>query len=156
MGLRILTDAKEPTMISKATSWTFALCVLVAPGLAGQQQDPTLVGEGAVIYSTNCTRCHNARSSTERTDAQWRVIVGHMRVRANMTRGQAEAVLAYLQATNLPEGGGMQAGGGAAGIDAVVLPNELRWDLFPVLWDVDQARTSDPQVRPMSRFTGTR
>jgi mono/diheme cytochrome c family protein len=144
VGLRILTDAKEPTMILKATSWTFALSVLVAPGLAGQEQDPTLVGEGAVIYSTNCARCHNARSSTERTDAQWRVIVAHMRVRANMTRSQAEAVLAYLQATNLPEGGEMAAGSDAGAIEAVILPDELRWDSLAVLWNVDQARAYDP------------
>lgn len=81
-----------------------ALGLLPAPGEA--QQDPQLIGEGARVYAANCGRCHNARSSTERTDAEWALIVAHMRARANFTRAEARAVLAYLQATNLPEGAG--------------------------------------------------
>ena len=98
-------------MMSRAMTWTLALCLLLPASGVGQQQDPALVGEGALVYSTSCGRCHNARPSTERTDAAWAVIVGHMRVRANLTKAQAQAVLAYLQATNLPEGATMDAGG---------------------------------------------
>lgn len=74
------------------------------PSVAQAQQDPQLIGEGARVYAANCGRCHNARSSTERNDAEWALIVAHMRARANFTRAEARAVLAYLQATNLPEG----------------------------------------------------
>ena len=63
-----------------------------------------LVAEGAMLYAANCGRCHNMRSSTERTDAQWRVIVSHMRTRANLTRSEAEALRAFLQATNADAG----------------------------------------------------
>lgn len=63
-----------------------------------------LIGRGAQVYANQCGRCHNMRSSVERTDAQWRVIVSHMRIRANMTRSEAEAVLAFLQATNVDGG----------------------------------------------------
>lgn len=100
-------------MIERAMASTLALCILL-PAAAVGQQDPALVGEGAQVWAANCTRCHNARSSTERTDAQWAAIVGHMRVRANMTQAQARAVLAYLQATNFPEGASGEAGGRAA------------------------------------------
>lgn len=100
-------------MMSRAMTWTLALCLLLPASGVGQQQDPALVGEGALIYSTSCGRCHNARPSTERTDAAWAVIVGHMRVRANLTKAQARAVLTYLQATNLPEGVTVDVGGDA-------------------------------------------
>src|ERR1022692_4240399 len=38
---------------------------------------------GAELYSMNCNRCHQERYPTERTAAQWRTILLHMRVRAN-------------------------------------------------------------------------
>ena len=63
-----------------------------------------LIAEGAMLYSANCGRCHNMRSSAERTDAQWRVIVSHMRARANLSRSEAEALRAFLQATNTDPG----------------------------------------------------
>lgn len=68
-------------------------------------QDPTAIAEGAQVYGNNCARCHVARASSERSDVEWSVIVMHMRARANLTRSQAAAVLAFLQATNLPETG---------------------------------------------------
>lgn len=89
----------------KLTTAIGVLAILIQPVSAHAQQDPQLIGEGAQVYSSNCARCHNARSSTERTDAQWAAIVAHMRARGNLTKSQAAAVLAYLQATNLPEGG---------------------------------------------------
>lgn len=97
-------------MIKRMMTWTLALGMLL-PAAAQAQQDPQLVGQGAQVYSNNCGRCHNARSSAERTDADWIPIVMHMRARANLTREEARAVLAYLQATNMPEGT-------AAGADA--------------------------------------
>ena len=87
-----------------AFAWTVGLAVL-APSQAEAQQDPTLIGQGAQLYSTTCIRCHNARSGSERTDGEWVAIIAHMRARANMSKSQAAAVLAFLQATNIPEGG---------------------------------------------------
>lgn len=58
------------------------------------------VAAGAKVYAENCGRCHNPRSSTERTDREWTVIINHMRVRAGLTGGQARQVLAFLQETN--------------------------------------------------------
>ena len=95
-------------MTKKTTIWALGLMLLL-PMAAEGQQDPEKVGEGAQVYAANCTRCHNARSGTERTDAEWVPIVAHMRARGNLTKGQAEAVLAFLQATNLPEGGAAMA-----------------------------------------------
>lgn len=66
-------------------------------------QDPAAIAEGAQVYSDYCASCHNARASSERTDLEWIAITLHMRARANFSRTEAQAVLAFLQATNLPE-----------------------------------------------------
>lgn len=96
-----------------AIAWIAVGAMFLPSSLHAQQpqQDPQLIGEGSRVYSNSCGRCHNARASTERNDAEWAVVMLHMRARANLTKSQAAAVLAYLQATNLPEGqstGGVQ------------------------------------------------
>jgi hypothetical protein len=52
---------------------------------------------GAELYSMNCNRCHAERYPTERTAAQWKTILLHMRVRANIPADQARTILKYLQ-----------------------------------------------------------
>jgi mono/diheme cytochrome c family protein len=52
---------------------------------------------GAELYSINCNRCHQERYPTERTGAQWRTIMLHMQVRANIPVSQARLILQYLQ-----------------------------------------------------------
>jgi len=52
---------------------------------------------GAELYAINCNRCHAERYPTEFTPAQWKTIVTHMRVRANLPAAQAGEVLKYLQ-----------------------------------------------------------
>lgn len=119
-------------MIKRTTRWALALGMMI-PAATQAQQNPALIGEGAQVYSANCGRCHNARASTERTDADWIPIVMHMRVRANLTRAQADAVLAYLQATNAPErsasgsaGEATEEAAGAATNRVMVMPRSLR------------------------------
>jgi len=52
---------------------------------------------GAELYSINCNRCHAERYPTERTAAQWKTIMLHMQVRANIPVKQAKLILQYLQ-----------------------------------------------------------
>jgi mono/diheme cytochrome c family protein len=52
---------------------------------------------GAELYQVNCNRCHAERYPTEFTPAQWKSIVTHMRVRANLPAAQAREILKYLQ-----------------------------------------------------------
>ncbi|HEX3627016.1 MAG TPA: hypothetical protein VH280_16525 [Verrucomicrobiae bacterium] len=52
---------------------------------------------GAELYSINCNRCHSERYPTERTAAQWKTIMLHMQVRANLPVSQARLILKYLQ-----------------------------------------------------------
>lgn len=87
------------------------LALVVALGFAGgpaaaQQHDGTEVGDvarGAKAYGATCGRCHNPRSPVERTDAEWLVIVNHMRMRAGLDGQQARDILAFLQAMNREE-----------------------------------------------------
>ena len=52
---------------------------------------------GAELYAINCNRCHPERYATEFTSAQWKTIMLHMRVRANLPAAQAKVILKYLQ-----------------------------------------------------------
>ena len=52
---------------------------------------------GAELYSIHCNRCHPERYPTERTAAQWKTILLHMRVRANLPADQSRLILKYLQ-----------------------------------------------------------
>jgi len=52
---------------------------------------------GAELYSMHCNRCHPERYPTERTAAQWKTIMLHMQVRANLPGDQARLILQFLQ-----------------------------------------------------------
>ena len=52
---------------------------------------------GAELYALHCNRCHPERYPTEWKAAQWKTIMLHMRIRANLPASQAKAILKYLQ-----------------------------------------------------------
>jgi len=52
---------------------------------------------GAELYQIHCARCHAERYATERTAKEWKTLMLHMRVRANLPAVEAKAVLKYLQ-----------------------------------------------------------
>jgi hypothetical protein len=52
---------------------------------------------GQELWSMNCQRCHNVRSPVMYNNAQWDVIVHHMRVRANLTGADARAIADFLK-----------------------------------------------------------
>lgn len=53
---------------------------------------------GAELWTMNCSRCHMARNPGEFTAAQWRTILRHMRIRANLPASQAKELQKYLEA----------------------------------------------------------
>jgi nitrate/TMAO reductase-like tetraheme cytochrome c subunit len=53
-----------------------------------------------LLWEQNCARCHNYRSPRERSDAEWAIIVHHMRVRGNLTATEHREILHFLQAAN--------------------------------------------------------
>jgi hypothetical protein len=52
---------------------------------------------GAELYAINCNRCHPERYPTEWNSVQWKTLMTHMRVRANLPAKQAKEILKYLQ-----------------------------------------------------------
>lgn len=68
----------------------------------GQTQDkkPVKVLTGEQLYAINCSRCHTERYPTERTDAQWKTLMMHMQVRANLPPEQARKILKYMENNN--------------------------------------------------------
>jgi mono/diheme cytochrome c family protein len=52
---------------------------------------------GADLYAINCNRCHPERYPTEFNAAQWKTLMLHMRVRANLPAAQAKKILKYLE-----------------------------------------------------------
>ncbi len=57
---------------------------------------------GVDLWSQNCSRCHNVRGPQEFNDAQWDIIVSHMRVIGGIPGAQARAIAKFLQETNNP------------------------------------------------------
>ncbi len=67
------------------------------PGTEAKATQPAKKLTGADLYAMHCNRCHPERYATEFTAAQWKTIVTHMRVRANLPASQAKLILKYLQ-----------------------------------------------------------
>jgi len=52
---------------------------------------------GAQLWAENCIRCHNIRSPSNYSPAQWEVVLMHMRVRANLTPEEHKKILQFLK-----------------------------------------------------------
>ena len=87
-----------------------ALCLLCNALFAGDEIKPTPPPpppknekkekkelNGAELYAINCNRCHPERYPTEFNSTQWKTLMLHMRVRANLPASQAKAIAKYLQ-----------------------------------------------------------
>src|SRR5271166_584397 len=61
------------------------------------QKSATKKLTGSELYAINCNRCHPERYPTEFNSAQWKTLMTHMRVRANLPAKQAKEILKYLQ-----------------------------------------------------------
>ena len=54
---------------------------------------------GEELWSNNCLRCHNIRPPTMYSNAQWDVIIHHMRLRANITGQEQRAIVEFLKSS---------------------------------------------------------
>jgi hypothetical protein len=55
---------------------------------------------GSACWSENCARCHNIRTPSDFSDAEWDVATLHMRVRANLTAEEYTSIRDFLKASN--------------------------------------------------------
>lgn len=86
----------QPTANTDSASSTNS----VAPAAKTPDTKPAVIKReltGAELYSMHCNRCHPERYPTERTAAQWKTIMLHMEVRANLPVDQSKLILQYLQ-----------------------------------------------------------
>lgn len=63
-------------------------------------QDAAQFARGAAEWQQLCGSCHNLRSPSELTNAEWDVAMGQMRVRAGLTGQQERDITAFLKASN--------------------------------------------------------
>lgn len=54
---------------------------------------------GAQLWAENCVRCHNIRSPSNYSPAQWEVAMMHMRIRANLTPEEHKKILEFLKSS---------------------------------------------------------
>jgi hypothetical protein len=94
LGL-VIAQAGPPKTDSTASSTNSVLPKAEAAPAEKPAGKPDLTG--AELYSMNCERCHQERYPTERTGAQWKTIMLHMQVRANLPVKQSKLILQYLQ-----------------------------------------------------------
>jgi hypothetical protein len=83
-----------------AVSWLVIGCSTdKQPGeVAAGTTTPPAGKSGAELWAANCVRCHNIRSPSSYSPAQWEVIMMHMRVRANLTPEEHKKILEFLKA----------------------------------------------------------
>ena len=66
-------------------------------GVAGGTPPSATEKSGAQLWAENCIRCHNIRSPSNYSPAQWEVVMMHMRIRANLTPEEHKKILQFLK-----------------------------------------------------------
>ena len=80
-----------------------AACSTTPDGSASQMNNlrATSISKGASqLWAENCVRCHNVRSPSVYSDAEWDVAMHHMRIRANLTADESMKILEFLKSAN--------------------------------------------------------
>ena len=97
MGIALAARAEEAKTESSPAKEAKQSQPARTDAAAKRAQPPARKLSGAELYSMHCNRCHPERYPTERTAAQWKTILLHMRVRANLPAEQSRTILKYLQ-----------------------------------------------------------
>jgi mono/diheme cytochrome c family protein len=91
--------ALKPRLLASVAFAVIAVSIYAGrgPAVYADPENAPKTRSGAELYAIHCNRCHSERYATEFTAAQWKTIMIHMRVRANLTAEQAREILKYLQ-----------------------------------------------------------
>jgi mono/diheme cytochrome c family protein len=84
-------------VVAFAAAVVISASALVAFATTGDTKPVKKKLTGQELYAINCNRCHAERYATERTPAQWKTLMLHMRTRAQIPAAQAKEILKYLQ-----------------------------------------------------------
>jgi len=96
-----LIRACAVALIAMATPFATVVAAPVSEP-AQPANDPMTFARGAQAWADACSRCHNFRDPKEFSDVQWRAVMLHMRIRANLTGPQSRDILTFLQGSNDP------------------------------------------------------
>ncbi len=88
------------TVITGLTAMLLAIGACPSVAANQQQNDQQVSQSGMQLWADNCANCHAMRSPDSYSDTQWDVAVLHMRMRANLTADDANAIAEYLKAAN--------------------------------------------------------
>jgi hypothetical protein len=93
----VLVNGADTNSTNTVTNSTNTVTTATKETKEAKEKKSTNKLTGAELYAINCNRCHPERYPTEFNPAQWKTIMLHMRVRANLPAKQAKEVLKYLQ-----------------------------------------------------------
>jgi cytochrome c5 len=95
-GVMVAADPNAPVAAAAASKKPADTRMAAKPD---EKADPKPKAElsGVELYAIHCNRCHAERYPAEFTDGQWKTLMTHMRVRANLPAQQARLILNYLQ-----------------------------------------------------------
>ncbi len=92
---------KIVTSFIRAGALLLVLCITCGPLFAADgATDKQMFRKGAKLWGHYCNYCHKARPGTDFDRIQWKTLMFHMRVRANLPAQDAEAILVYLRSTH--------------------------------------------------------
>lgn len=80
-----------------ATSGRLAWAEGRSPSASSEGRGSVTRPGGAQLWAQNCARCHTMRSPTSYSDREWDLITHQMRVRANFTKEEYEAIREFLK-----------------------------------------------------------
>jgi hypothetical protein len=96
--LKVLLVGICTTIVGISTYNLLSPAVYAGPGTTAPEKPVAKSGlTGEELYAIHCNRCHTERYGPEFTAGQWKTIMIHMRVRANLTANDANEILKYLQ-----------------------------------------------------------
>ena len=75
-------------------------CSIANYNIPDHEVTPEYLEYGSQLFTVSCRRCHNARPTNIYSEAEWDVVMHHMRVRANLTADEQQAMVSYLKSAN--------------------------------------------------------
>jgi mono/diheme cytochrome c family protein len=89
-----LATAQEPTAVPPPTTTEAS-----APA-AGPPSDMAAFARGAKAWGEHCASCHSMRDPKDFSDAQWKLITTHMRLRAGLDGADVRDINTFLTGSN--------------------------------------------------------
>jgi cytochrome c5 len=94
--LALILQIPRATADDKSAGATSTTTTATSPAQSSEKVEKG----GSQLWSENCARCHNMRSPSSYSDAEWEVVMQHMRVRAHLTPKEYKAILEFLKSAN--------------------------------------------------------